>query len=242
MSKSSRVPKAVIDWDRKIIFAGASHIRRGEDDGFLVSTTSAGEGLPLSRLKWCTSGWTSGQLLTAILESGNLNLSGWSVLVWIGTNDISQAGTEEQLRRYNDPLSYQVLELAAQKYQTNMTSILSDLYHVKKVDHVFLVTPNPWRFDHCLHAHKLITSYLNVEAKCSNWVSVIDLYKACWLRQPGGKKGKYVDKSLLKEIFEYGKSKGKQDGKHLSRPGYNVFVCLLNSAFQEWTVKSSSKV
>jgi hypothetical protein len=228
MPSRTKIPKAVIDWDKRIIYAGASHIRRGEDEGYLARG-GAGVGgamglqqLPISRLRWCTSGWTSKQLLEAICSSGSLDLSDWVVVVWIGTNDLSFAGPV-----YHD------LKIAADVYESNMNLILNDLYLQKKAKHVFLVTPNPWAELHTFIGHKSIRKYL-LGCKGS-FVSVIDLYKACFLQREGtGSKGKYVDVSLLKEFFDWDQIPQRRDGKHLSPAGFTLFVSLLESAYNEY--------
>jgi hypothetical protein len=222
------IPCAIIDPVRRLIYAGASHTTRGAADN-LLDGAIASQHLNCTKLNcwdcnfhWCKTGWNSEQLMNTICVNNRVAvglLGEWSVVLWVGTNDLTQAGVHAP-----------DIDTAADKYSKNVHTILDHLLNFLKVKAVYLVTPNAWSKPHVFTAHRLLRDYLIHESNnCPTLVKLVDLFKGTTYRQQGSQ---HVKDGCIQKTMGY-KENQRPDGKHLTKEGYEVFINLLKTAISK---------
>jgi hypothetical protein len=199
--------------------------------------------------KWCTSGWQSFDMLMALKEDGargELLLSGYSVVVSAGTNDLRSVG--------RSPLRLP-LEFVLTQYRKHMADVICLLLTTYKADHVYVIMPSPFGFEGAtLHGHRQMRQSVLELTSAWTQASPVDLFSACLRRESTDrrtKSGKHVGKilstqvvdlSLLKDYYHYANNRKVPDLVHLSLKGYDVLSGLLLVALakteMDWDLRS----
>jgi hypothetical protein len=215
--------EAVIDYIAKVIYAGDGQIIQGKDMGFFGREGSPGDMERLGgKLKWCRAWTSSAQLRRQICSSDpSLDLTGWSVVLFIGTTDILWSGPEV------GDIESQVdhIERVLDQYLDDVKAML-DFFGKVKVDTTFVVTPTPFKrhplFKRAFQISKLMREDLMPLHNGHN-VKVVDMHSSM-LKRCGPKKCR--NRKILAEFLG-------DSGYLLSIKGYLLLIgqAMLHDAY-----------
>jgi hypothetical protein len=250
----SKPSYCIINSEKKFIFAGDCNIIKGVEGNHLPGIRDAFSTLGRPQIynifKWCNSAWTSSDLLRAITNSpprGAIDpfypvkvppnkpvavslLKGWSVVLWVGNNDLLSAGVHAP-----------ALEAAVDQYKKNINAIIDQL-DKHEVGHIYIVTthlcPNGIPFS----AHRKIRKFLLDLAEETSideaTVNVVDIFQGLSVRENKNivKASKATNGQFSNTRFLTPTADG---GFELNEDGYDVFQgCLYEAMHNNFLFKA----
>jgi hypothetical protein len=219
-------PRCIYQKERRVIYAGDFNIIKGMGALGVTDELCSSGSQSYAAFRWCSSDWSSSELLLAIqntpvdgaavrmelFERQTKNghcvpvavslLEGWSVVLWVGMNDLLSAGVHAP-----------DIRAAVDLYKENIKKIIAELKE-REVKFIYLVTPHSWLTECPLSGPRMMRQVLLDIAEAEDPALVlifVDVFTALTYRKGGNRQ------TDVRFLVQSGR------GTELSDLGYDIF-------------------